>query len=266
MNNLLSKIFTRIETNLGLFLSLVMLSNSPSIASESAGDIFSTPDTTYAPVFAGRIKAVASIDPLFGPNGDPPTREAVRAIPSITGPQLRQLDDLINQTRDTTQPLQEQVASLRRILEQRKQQKLPDSGLANSATPPNQPFRQDHSMMMMADYSSDSQTDQRVEDSDDAIKNHIELLNQQIKQIQARLWPSIRAMLTPAQLDSLAQMHAGRLMIAKNSPTDLPPPSPPPNKIQNTPRPFAHPASQQGLVKPLIYTTRQVLYRNLWRL
>ena len=259
----------------GLTISITLLLTHPCKATETAArDIFSTPDSAAAPVFAGRNRPAAFIDPLFGPNGDPPTREAVRAIPSITGPQLKQLDDLINQSRDTVQPLQDQVASLRRILDERKQQKaIP----GNAAMASERMHRDEGSMMMMEASSSDSSMDIHNEDTDDAIKNHIEILNEQIKQIRGRLWPSIRAMLTPQQLDALAQMHDGQLIIAKNSRTDLPEPASATHNqnarpaagspgAPGAPRPFPHPANQPHLIKPLLYSTQQVLYRNLWRL
>ncbi len=245
-------------------------------AETTARDIFSTPDTTATPVFTGRNRPVASVDPLFGPGGDPPTREAIRAIPSMTGPQLKQLDDLINQNRDSIQPLQDQVTSLRRILDDRKQQKPIPGAVAMNG---DQMHRNEGSMMMMEPSSSDSYLESHSDAPDDAIRNHIELLNEQIKDIRGRLWPSIRAMLSAQQLDLLAEMHRGKLIIAKNSPTDLPEPSPPPNHNMNakqgtagvpgtpySPRQFPHPASQPHLIKPLLYSTQQVLYRNLWRL
>jgi hypothetical protein len=288
MNILLSKTFKRVVVNASLQISATLFLAlqiapinflQPCAAAEPvARDIFSTPDATATPVFSGRNRPVAFVDPLFGPNGDPPTREAVRAIPSITGPQLKQLDDLINQNRDSIQPLQDQVTSLRHILDDRKQQKPIPGAVGAIAMSSDQMHRNEGSMMMEGS-PSDSYMDSHNDEPDDAIKNHIDLLNAQIKETRGRLWPGIRAMLSPQQLDALAEMHSGKLIIAKNSPTDLPEPPPPPNHNMSakpgspgmpgtpyTPRPFPHPASQPHLIKPLLYSTQQVLYRNLWRL
>src|ERR1700677_3905291 len=58
-------------------------------------DIFSTPDTLTPPTFDRRNQPAQFTDPLFGPGGDPPTRDAIRSIPSMTGKQLATLDQLI---------------------------------------------------------------------------------------------------------------------------------------------------------------------------
>ena len=249
-------------------------------AENSARDIFSTPDATAAPVFTARIKQTRVFDPLFGPNGETPTRDAIRAIPSITGPQLKRLDELIFQSRDAAQPMQDELASLHRLQEQRKQQK---NALAASQTGPNHQSanaigadEMAMSMSMLAD-ASGQETNAGSAETDESIKNHIDVLNEQLKELNGRLWPNIRAMLSPEQLNELGQMRNGQLVIAKNAPTDLPEPPPdhpvnakpgaPGRPAPPAPRPFAHPPSAQPhLVKPLIYSTQQLIYRNLWRL
>ncbi len=267
-----------------------LLMPQASLALDSAkADIFSTPDTNSPPAFAGRNRPSQITDPLFGPAGDPPGRDAIRAIPSISGAQLKQLDDLINQQRDTAQPLQQEVESLRRIQEQRKTQKYPLAATAAPAVAPDLLRRQSGMMTMMMDDSPEDagESGASAEDSDESIKARISSLNEQITEIKGQLWPRIRAMLEPQQLNELQQMRYGRLLIANTSPTDVPPP-PPDHKPAARPamppilrqpfarepqqyappgRPFMYqPAKQPSLIRPLLYTTKQLIYRNLWRL
>jgi hypothetical protein len=106
---------------------LIAVSTTASVraANEGPSDIFSTPDTLAPPTFSGRNKPAEFVDPLFGPGGDPPGRDAIRAIPTMTGKQLATVDQLIFSNRDAITPMQEELNSLRRILDQRKNKKYP---------------------------------------------------------------------------------------------------------------------------------------------
>ena len=268
-------------------------------AENPQADIFSTPDAQNPPTFAGRNRPAPSNqppDPLFGPGGDPPGRDAIRAIPSITGPQMKELDDIINHNRDSITPLQQEVASLRRIQDQRKKQGLPGAILGSGipAAAPDTLHRDGGmGMMSMMEASPDAGSGSGFsDDSDDSIKARMDSLNQQIGEIRAQQWPQIRSMLSPQQISQLQQMRNGRLLIASTSATDVPEPppdKPAPKPASRTPmmppilrqafpgappvpmyppnRPIAYPpAKQPSLVRPLIYTTKQLIYRNLWRL
>ncbi len=233
-------------------------------------------------------------DPLFGPGGDPPGRDAIRAIPSITGAQLKELDEIINHNRDAITPLQQEVASLRRIQDQRKKQGLPGA-IVGTGVPALAPdaLHRDGGMMSMMEASADAGTGSGFsDDSDESIKARMDSLSQQIGEIRSQQWPEIRRMLNPQQITQLQQMRNGRLLIASTSATDVP--EPPPDKPAPKPgsrtpmmapilrqafpggptvpmyppsRPIAYPpAKQPSLVRPLIYTTKQLIYRNLWRL
>jgi hypothetical protein len=93
-----------------------------------------------------------------------------------------------------------------------------------------------------------------------------------LAQNKESLWPSLRSVLTADQLRQLQLMKSGRLMISSDAPTDIPPPEPPAPK-PNAAKPIHAPnAVQHGsnmmphLASPVIYTTKQLLYRALWRL
>jgi hypothetical protein len=87
-------------------------------------------------------------------------------------------------------------------------------------------------------------------------------------------------MLSSEQLQQLQYMRDGQLVISSNASTDLPEPVPPaPHQAAATkaqgnhlsgatpPRQFSNPnLAPHSLVQPVLYTTKQLLYRALWRL
>jgi hypothetical protein len=256
----------------------VACTGSAYAAKEAAGDIFSTPDSLTPPTFHGRNQPAQFADPLFGPGGDPPGRDAVRAIPSMTGKQLQTLDQLIFGNRDAITPLQDQVNSLRKVLDQRKKQQVPIA-VQEGGLPPTAPDAMSRGGSMME--APVGQSDSAVaysEESDEAIKARIDALNREITDTRARLWPSIKGILSEDQLRQLQSMRFGTLVISSNASTELPEPIPasaglrgkvgsPAKHPAAAPRPFSVPSLvPHSLVSPVLYTTKQVLYRALWRL
>jgi hypothetical protein len=266
-----------------LAIALILVAASTTGAARAAGDgprgIFSTPDTATPPTFNGRNQPAQFTDPLFGHGGDPPTRDAIRAIPSMTGKQLGTLDQLIFSNRDAITPMQEELASLRRILDQRKKvSKFPQV----VATAPDVLNR--GGSMMEAPMNETAASVEFAEEPDEAIKARIEMLTQQVSNTRNRLWPSIKAILSPDQLKQLQSMRFGQLVISSNASTDVPEPEPGPGPMSAHPltpiraparpapgavhsHPFANPnLIPHSLVSPVLYTTKQYLYRALWRL
>jgi hypothetical protein len=242
-------------------------------------DIFSTPDSLAPPTFSGRNLPAQFTDPLFGPGGDPPGRDALRAIPSMTGKQLATVDQLIFSNRDEITPLQEEVNSLRKLLDQRKKQQLPIAVEAGSvATAPDSLNRGGSMMMMEAPTGPSDKALAYAEEPDEVVKARIDALNQQITATRANLWPSLKGIMSEQQLQQLQSMRFGKLVISSNASTELPEPIPAAlqNKVgspakhpapPNPSRPFSVPSLvPHSLVSPVLYTTKQVLYRALWRL
>lgn len=249
---------------------LVILAWSACVAAQAAdhatNDIFSTPDTQLTPTFKGRTLPAPSADPLMGPGGDYPGRDALRAIPSMTGKQLGTVDQVIFKNRDTNTELQEELASLKRLLERRKVQDLPPV-IANTVPVAPDVLNRGGSEMQKA--INEQGTDiVYAGEPDEAINARIQMLTQQIQDNKNSLWPTLRSMLSGDQLRQLQLMRNGRLMISSDAPTDIPEPA---LKNQaNTAKPIHapnHSASPlQHLSSPVMYTTKQLLYRALWRL
>lgn len=230
-------------------------------------NIFSTPDTNVPPTFAGRNKPPQFVNPLFGPGGDPPTRDALRSIPSITGPQLKRVDEIIFGNRDAITPLQEELNGLRKILDERKRQRM--QIFSSDGIPPLAPdliFRG----AKLQDTDPQLRIRQMSTQPDPAIQDRVDDLNRQIGQIRNSLWPQLNALFSQAQLDQLLAMRRGQLVIANNAPTDVPEPLPPPPKqaaqhpAQSVAKAFNAPPLR-ALAGPAFATTRQVLYRALFR-
>jgi len=215
-------------------------------------------------------------DPLLGPSGDPPGRDSIRAIPSMTGQQLGTLDKIIFSNRDAITPLQEELSSLRRILDRRKKQTLP--AMVENAGPPSAPDvlnRGGGAMMMESPATESGSSVAYADEPDDAINARIEMLTEQISDTKNSLWPSIRRILSPDQLKQLQLMRSGQLVISSTASTDIPEPQPAATAVH----PFHAPATvlpprssgfsagvPHALASPIMYTTKQLLYRALWRL
>jgi hypothetical protein len=243
---------------------------NPVLAAEHAsGDIFSTPDTQLAPTFKGRKLPDPSGDPLIGPGGDFPGRDALRAIPSMSGKQLGAVDHVIFSNRDTNTALQEELASLKRLLERRKVLDVPPV-IANSV--PLAPDVLNRGGDMQKALNEQGTDIVYAGEPDEAINARIQMLTQQLAQNKESLWPSLRSVLTADQLRQLQLMKSGRLMISSDAPTDIPPPEPPapkPNAAKpiHAPNTVPHGSNMMPhLASPVIYTTKQLLYHALWRL
>jgi hypothetical protein len=184
--------------------------------------------------------------------------------------------------------MQDELTSLRRILDQRKNLKIPPV-VANAMPPlaPNVLARtgsMEGSMMeggMMEAPPVQGSASPFNDEPDEAVKARIDVLTERINQIKSSQWPTIRAMLSPEQLRDLQLMRHGQLVIVNNSRTDVPEPIETKPAVKPNAGVFGQfPPAQHGpmslpsyavhelhqVTPPLFNTTKQVLYRALWRL
>ena len=121
----------------------------------------------------------------------------------MTGKQLATLDQLIFSNGDAIKPMQEELNSLRRILDQRKNKKYPP--VIQMAAPPvapnllNRGGNMMDSTMMAAAGDESAASLAYAGEPDEAIKARIDVLTQQVTNTRNRLWPSIKAMLSSEQ-------------------------------------------------------------------
>jgi hypothetical protein len=234
-----------------------------------SGDIFSTPDTHVAPTFGGRLQTQQQ-PAAVNAAPDPPDREALLSIPSITPPQRTQINNLYQQSGSEMHVLQGQLESLRRSLNQKRAQ---DKARRNQAQqyPSFDPSMQSTSSMqaMMSDLDLVPGRESFAEDSEESINAHIEATNQQIKESRLALWRNCQALLSPEQMCQLQTMQHGKLFIASNGSTDISEPVPAvkqqplgSHRPQSTPQRFPSPVPKSVVLN----TTKQLLYRVLWRL
>lgn len=266
-------------TFLSILAAMVFCQKSTAAPNDfNSADIFSTPDTNVAPTFAGRIQANSSGGSLVGATADPPDRDALLAIPSITGQQRGQINSLFQQERDANRPLQGEIESLRRILNERKSTKLP-SLISQGSMPPLAPPAMQGMMIGDSDFGGAPTT--FANDSEDSMKARIDALRDQIKDNDYRLWQNCQSLLSPDQLNQLQEMRLGQLLISSNASTNVPEPVTPPKPMpgarpmQMSPYPPGfRPAPYAPIVRPygypqqhpLLNTTKQLLYQTLWRL
>ncbi|HEY9759427.1 MAG TPA: hypothetical protein V6C97_29990 [Oculatellaceae cyanobacterium] len=232
------------------------------------GDIFSTPDTHVLPTFAGRVQPQQPPQVLAAvPAPDPPDREALLAIPTITPQQRTQINNLYQQSGTEMRVLQGQLESLRRALNQkrtfdkaRRNQALEAPGASMQSTSSMQ--------MMMSDLDLVPGRENFGEDSVESINAHIEATNQQIKDSRLALWRNCESLLSPEQMRELQTMQRGKLFISSNGSTNVPEPVP-----AAKPVPPSHQAQPGAPRLPspvpksvVLNTTKQLLYRVLWRL
>jgi len=211
-------------------------------AADARGSIFSTPDTSVAPTFTGRVQANLPASAAVESFPDPPDREALLAIPSITSDQRNKINGLFQAEGSENRTLQGQLDSLNRILNERK------SALA----------------VQFGD--------------NDSIQANIDSVKQQMKSNRFALWQDCQALLNEDQLYQLQSMQHGQLFIASNGTTNVPeplPPAKPPQPAARPPAPFpgyrpAYPPNgYANIYSPktmLLNTTKQLLNRALWRL
>ena len=228
------------------------------------GDIFSTPDTHVAPTFAGRLQpqqqpiAMSAVP-------DPPDREALLSIPSITPQQRAQVNNLYQQSGSEMRVLQGQLDSLRRSLSQRKALDKARKSQAQQYPSYDQSMQSRSSMQaMMSDLDLVPGRESFNDDSEESINAHIDATNRQIRDCRFALWRNCEALLSPEQMRQLETMQHGKLFIASNGSTNVPEP-PPPAKAQaaaHAPQHAPSPLPKSAVLN----TTKQILYRVLWRL
>ncbi|HEY9717090.1 MAG TPA: hypothetical protein V6C69_06465 [Trichormus sp.] len=99
-------------------------------------DFFTTPDTkaSGAPEFAGRPMSDSWANGLQNNDGDMPRIDLISAVPSISGDQRKQLNELYQLTRKQMQPVNDEVNALQKRLKEIRAEKAAASA-APSAVP-----------------------------------------------------------------------------------------------------------------------------------
>jgi hypothetical protein len=255
------------------FVALMVVNISvlqtPSIAAdnETAGNIFSTPDAQATPpTFKGHATTFQNTNNQINfstPITDPPSREELVTVPSLTGVQRKQIDQIYSHQANVVQTLRDEIASLNRILKEKQ-----DAAKTNG--PPLAPDIH-QSVMASMDYMSPDTaygaTAINQNYSVDSLKARIQTINHQITDQQAQSWQQIQSLLGPQQLNDLQQMRQGALVISSNSNTNVPDPSqkPPVSNLINQAPKLIRPSLGSPVGGLLINTTQQVLRSTVLR-